>query len=72
MGRLGLREWPLAVLTAAGVSVLAPAGVLAVGLARFATPAGGWLSDLVALCVSGPVLAYAEEAGWRGHLLRGC
>ena len=69
MGRLGLRTWPLAVVTTAGVCALATAGVVALGLARFATPAGPWLSDLVALCVTGPILAYAEELGWRGYLL---
>jgi CAAX protease family protein len=69
MGRAGLRQWPLAVLTTAGVSVIATAAVVATGLAHGVAPAGPWLSDLVALCVAGPVLAYAEEVGWRGYLL---
>ncbi len=51
------------------MSVLATAGVVTCGLARPALPGGAWLSDAVALCVTGPVLAFAEELGWRGYLL---
>ncbi|MCW2143009.1 CPBP family intramembrane glutamic endopeptidase [Actinoplanes cyaneus] len=68
-GRLGLRDWPVTLVTTAGVSVLAAAGVVVCGLARFVTPGGAWLSDALVLCVTGPVLAFAEEAGWRGYLL---
>ncbi|GIF13591.1 CPBP family intramembrane glutamic endopeptidase [Actinoplanes teichomyceticus] len=37
-------------------------------MARFSAPRGPWLGDVLALCVAGPVLAFAEEIGWRGHL----
>ncbi|WP_177319751.1 CPBP family intramembrane glutamic endopeptidase [Actinoplanes philippinensis] len=67
-GRLGLRHWPLAIVTTAGVSVLATVGVVAFGLARFAAPERPWLPDVLALCIAGPVLAFAEEIGWRGYL----
>ncbi|MBO4209777.1 CPBP family intramembrane glutamic endopeptidase [Micromonospora echinofusca] len=69
LGRLGLREWPFTVLATAGVSVLAAVAVVTIGLARFTTPTGPWLTDLLSLCATGPVLAYAEEVGWRGYLL---
>lgn len=68
-GRLGLRDWPAAVGTTVGVSMLAAGAVVVCGLARFVVPGGAWLTDLAALCVTGPVLAFAEEIGWRGYLL---
>ncbi|MFI1991630.1 lysostaphin resistance A-like protein [Actinoplanes sp. NPDC020271] len=68
-GRLGLRDWPVALATTAGVSLLAAAGVVVCGSAHFVTPGGPWLKDAVALGVTGPVLAFAEEVGWRGYLL---
>ncbi|MEU4625942.1 CPBP family intramembrane glutamic endopeptidase [Actinoplanes sp. NPDC023801] len=66
--RLGLRFWPLAVLTTAGVCLLAVVLVAASGLARLTPPGGGWWRDLLVLSVTGPVLALAEELGWRGYL----
>ncbi|MGX6603326.1 CPBP family intramembrane glutamic endopeptidase [Micromonosporaceae bacterium Da 78-11] len=69
MGRPGLREWPAALVTTAGVCLLATAGVVLLGAGRLTTPGGAWSTDLLALCVSGPILAYAEEIGWRGYLL---
>jgi membrane protease YdiL (CAAX protease family) len=63
-----VRCWPLAVASTVGVSLLATAGVVVLGFARFSAPAGSWLPDLLALCVTGPVLAFAEEIGWRGYL----
>ncbi|MDI6097030.1 CPBP family intramembrane metalloprotease [Actinoplanes sp. NEAU-A12] len=68
LGSLGLRSWPLAFLTTAGVSLLAVGAVVLLGFARFTTPDGAWRGDLLALCVTGPVLALAEELGWRGYL----
>jgi len=68
MGRLGLRHWPLTIATTAGVSLLATVGVVAFGFARFAAPQQPWLTDVLALCVAGPILAFAEEIGWRGYL----
>lgn len=68
LGRLGLRYWPLTIATTAGVSLLATAGVVAFGFARFAAPREPWLADVLALCVAGPILAFAEEIGWRGYL----
>ncbi|WP_051799304.1 CPBP family intramembrane glutamic endopeptidase [Catenuloplanes japonicus] len=66
--RPGLRFWPAAVLTTAGVSLLAAGAVVALGLARFTPPGGEWAVDLLVLCMTGPVLAFAEEIGWRGYL----
>jgi len=68
MGRLGLRYWPLTIASTAGVCLLATVGVVAFGFARFAAPRGPWLADVLALCVAGPILAFAEEIGWRGYL----
>lgn len=68
LGRLGLRSWPAALAATAGVSVLAAALVVVTGAARFGTPHGSWLTDLLLLCLTGPVLAFAEEIGWRGYL----
>ncbi|GAA3336231.1 hypothetical protein GCM10020358_07570 [Amorphoplanes nipponensis] len=67
-GRLGLRSWPLTIATTAGVCVLATLGVVALGFARFTVPPQPWLTDVLALCVAGPILAFAEEIGWRGYL----
>jgi membrane protease YdiL (CAAX protease family) len=68
LGRLGLRTWPLAALTTAGVCLAAVVVVAALGPARLAPPGGGWWRDLLVLSVTGPVLALAEELGWRGYL----
>ncbi|MFI7597291.1 lysostaphin resistance A-like protein [Actinoplanes sp. NPDC049681] len=68
LGRLGLRGWPGALAATLGVNVLAVAAVVAAGCARYSAPDGGWWQDLLALCVSGPILAFAEELGWRGYL----
>ncbi|MBU2667933.1 CPBP family intramembrane metalloprotease [Actinoplanes bogorensis] len=68
LGRAAVRSWPVAIATTAGVSVPAAAGVVLLGFARFTTPHGPWLTDLLAMCVAGPVLAFAEEIGWRGYL----
>ncbi len=68
MGRLGLRDWPLAVATTAGVCVVATVGVVVLGFARFSTPPSDWVLNVAILCVTGPILAFAEEIGWRGYL----
>ncbi|MGW4213391.1 CPBP family intramembrane glutamic endopeptidase [Lentzea sp. NPDC004789] len=68
MGRLGLRDWPLAIATTAGVCVVATAAVVALGFARFSAPPSDWVQNVVALCITGPILAFAEEIGWRGYL----
>ncbi|GAA4976723.1 CPBP family intramembrane glutamic endopeptidase [Actinoplanes utahensis] len=68
MGRLGLRHWPLTIATTAGVCLLATAATVALGIARPVVPQGPWPADLLALCVAGPILAFAEEIGWRGYL----
>ncbi|MBM2618554.1 CPBP family intramembrane metalloprotease [Actinoplanes sp. LDG1-06] len=68
LGRLGLGSWPAAVATTAGVSVIAAVLVVVAGVARFTAPHGSWPADLLAIGVTGPVLAFAEEIGWRGYL----
>ncbi len=67
MGRLGLRTWPLTLATTAGVCLLATVGVVALGFARF-SPQSDWLEATISLCVTGPILAFTEEIGWRGYL----
>ncbi|QBJ95991.1 CPBP family intramembrane metalloprotease [Rhodococcus sp. ABRD24] len=68
MGKLGLRYWPLALITTAGVSALAIVGVVGVGAASFTMLSGDWLQTTLVLCITGPILAFAEEIGWRGYL----
>lgn len=67
MGRLGLRTWPLAGATTAGVCLLATAGTVVFGFARWSVQ-GEWLQSALVMCVTGPILAFAEEIGWRGYL----
>jgi membrane protease YdiL (CAAX protease family) len=68
MRRLGLRSWPLAIGATAGISVLATAAVVVSGIAGWQAPSGDWLQSLLVLCITGPILAFAEETGWRGYL----
>lgn len=68
MSALGLRTWPLAVATTVGVNLLAITGVVALGVAQFSVPGDGWWQDLIVLSITGPILAFAEEIGWRGYL----
>lgn len=68
LARTGVRWWPFTLLATAGVSAVSYLLVVAFGGASFtAPPAGGW-QDLLSLCVTGPILAFAEEIGWRGYL----
>lgn len=62
-----MRDWPLAIATTAGVSAVATAAVVALGFATFCAPPSGWAQNVVALCITGPILAFAEEIGWRGY-----
>lgn len=67
LASLRLRWWPVTLLVTAGVSALSFAGAVGLGLASFTvTPEAG--ANLVSLCISGPILAFAEEVGWRGYL----
>jgi uncharacterized protein len=66
--RAGFRWWPVTLLATAGVSAVSYLIVLALGAASPAAPtAEGW-DDLRSLCITGPILAFAEEIGWRGYL----
>jgi len=65
--RLGLRWWPVTLLVTAGVSALTFAGAVGLQFAVFSV-APTAASDLISLCISGPILAFAEEIGWRGYL----
>lgn len=67
MSESGLRFWPLALITTAGVSVPAFAGAGVVGAANFIAPSGDWLQATLVVCVTGPILAFAEELGRRGY-----
>ncbi|TMR92131.1 CPBP family intramembrane glutamic endopeptidase [Nonomuraea basaltis] len=67
-GRLGLRTWPLAVATTAGLCLLATAGAVALGFGRFSAPHGDWVQSMIAVSITGPILSFAEEIGWRGYL----
>ncbi|WP_433673744.1 lysostaphin resistance A-like protein [Microbacterium gorillae] len=65
--RLGAGWWPITLLVTAGVSFLSFAAVVGVGAAHFTlAPTAG--ADLLSLCITGPILAFAEEVGWRGYL----
>lgn len=65
--RLGLRWWPVTLLATAGVSAIAYATAVALGAAQVSlAPTAG--ADMLSLCISGPILAFAEEIGWRGYL----
>ncbi|MGW6425518.1 CPBP family intramembrane glutamic endopeptidase [Nocardia sp. NPDC055053] len=68
MGKLGLRYWPLTLIATTGVSVLAAVGVVVSGVASFIAPSGDWVQATLVLCITGPILAFAEEIGWRGYL----
>jgi len=68
MTRLGLRYWPFALLATAGVSALAIVGVALAGAGSLTVPSGDWLQSSLILCITGPILAFAEEIGWRGYL----
>lgn len=64
---LGLRWWPVTLLVTTGVSALSYAGVVGLGAASFGISAEAG-SNLLSLCISGPILAFTEEIGWRGYL----
>ncbi|SEK46612.1 CPBP family intramembrane glutamic endopeptidase [Rhodococcus maanshanensis] len=68
MTRLGLRYWPYTLLATAGVSALAIVGVVLAGAGSLTAPSGDWLRSSLLLCITGPILAFAEEIGWRGYL----
>ncbi|MEU7739448.1 hypothetical protein [Nonomuraea sp. NPDC049158] len=57
MGRLGLRTWPLTIATTGGVCLLATAGAVALGFGRFSGPHGEWPQSVVAVSITGPILA---------------
>src|SRR5215210_3803960 len=71
--RMGLRSWPLALLTPLGVLSAAFGLVWSTGVARVVMPAGftvaslslGFVQTLVFSCV----FALSEEIGFRGYLL---
>jgi membrane protease YdiL (CAAX protease family) len=65
---LGTSLGTATVATTAGVSAVATAGVVALGFARFSAPPDDWARNVLLLCVTGPILAFAEEIGWRGYL----
>lgn len=64
----GWRYWPAAIGTNALVSIAASTVVVALGYARFITPNSEFISAAVAMAITGPILAFAEEIGWRGYL----
>lgn len=66
--RAGLRWWPAALIATAGVSTLAAVATLALGVSHATAPTATSWQDLLSLCMTGPILAFAEEIGWRGYL----
>lgn len=66
--RAGARWWPFTLLATAGVSAVSYLLVVAFGAASFTAPTGTAWDDLRSLCITGPILAFAEEIGWRGYL----
>ncbi|WP_166789011.1 MULTISPECIES: CPBP family intramembrane glutamic endopeptidase [unclassified Cryobacterium] len=68
MNHLGLRSWVRAVGASAGISVLAMVAVVTSGIANWRAPSDDWIQSVLVLCITGPILAFAEEIGWRGYL----
>lgn len=68
LGRAGLRWWPAAVASTAGVFLVACALVVTLGWARLTGPTDDAAVVLVSLLVTGTLLALCEEVGWRGYL----
>ena len=64
----GLRWWPVAVATTAGVSVVASGLVVLLGHGDLTSVTAGDVGVLAILLVTGTVLAFCEEIGWRGYL----
>lgn len=66
--RLGLRWWPVTLAATAGVSIAAAGMTVLLGYSHLAEPTPAAWRDLLTLCIAGPILAFAEEIGWRGYL----
>ena len=66
--RLGLSRWPIALAATAGVSIAAAGMTVLLGVSSATAPASADWQDLLSLCIAGPILAFAEEIGWRGYL----
>ncbi|MDJ0363406.1 CPBP family intramembrane glutamic endopeptidase [Rhodococcus sp. H29-C3] len=66
--RLGLRWWPTTLLVTAGVSALTYAAAIAFRVAETTAIAATAWPNLASLCLTGVILAFAEEIGWRGYL----
>ncbi|WP_156094611.1 hypothetical protein [Nocardia lijiangensis] len=69
MGRSGIRHWPAAIGANVAVSVIATCLVVLLGFATFTRPEPDLATTVIALAITGPILAFAEEIGWRGYLL---
>jgi membrane protease YdiL (CAAX protease family) len=70
-GRLGLRQWPIALGLPLVVLLFAYGTVWTFGIAQFNVPAGGLGSPIdMAINIAVTMLfCFGEEIGWRGYLL---
>ena len=66
--RLGIRWWPVTLAATVGVSIAAFGVTVVLGLSHLTEPTSAAWQDLLSLCITGTILAFAEEIGWRGYL----
>lgn len=64
----GWRFWPAAIGADVAVSILAAVVVVILGYAHFVSPSSEFVDAAATMAITGPILAFAEEIGWRGYL----
>lgn len=69
LSRSGIRQWPVAVGGSVAVSAVATVLVVFLGYAAFTLPGSDFWANALVLAITGPILAFTEEIGWRGYLL---
>ncbi|MFC9872967.1 CPBP family intramembrane glutamic endopeptidase [Nocardia salmonicida] len=66
--RAGRSWWVVAVGSSMLVSLAATVAVVVLGYASFIEPDSEFVSAAVVMAITGPILAFTEEIGWRGYL----